>query len=443
MFQNIIENTWQFIAQTSFILNTFFIVSSETICYYIYSDYSSFVERVTKRLASINILYVKMFQAIALNNNLINDKMNNKLLKFTDNAPWNYNDIRLYDLIEICDKYDIKLDGDYEKPINSGMISLVYKGLRKSDGKQIVIKMKRNNIELRLADGIKNLQAFLYILSFIPIFKKYQIAEVINKNIDMICHQTNFIEEVKNIITMKENSKNLKYVVIPDVYEELTQEYPDFIMMDYINGIKTNELNEEDYRDFAKIIIKYGIVTTLVHGVTHGDLHSGNILFIKDENDKKYKHKIGVIDFGVIYDLGYSYKTMLFEIFSEVFTKPSKETAIKLLNSGLIEPKDIKSILSLKDYNNLLQFVTNIVENMMDVSKKDNQIKIYNFFTKFKEFITQKEFSDIGLQPSDEFIKIQFVLSMSHGVTLTLCKDEFTVIVDESINELFHINMIF
>jgi hypothetical protein len=49
------------------------------------------------RLSSINILCVKVFQAIALNNSLIDEKINNKLLQFTDNPPWNFSDIKLSD----------------------------------------------------------------------------------------------------------------------------------------------------------------------------------------------------------------------------------------------------------------------------------------------------------------------------------------------------------
>ena len=72
-----------------FVLNAGFIVGTEYLLYCILNDYSFFIDRLTMRLASINILYVKVFQAFALNNSLIDDTINNKLLKFTDNAPWN------------------------------------------------------------------------------------------------------------------------------------------------------------------------------------------------------------------------------------------------------------------------------------------------------------------------------------------------------------------
>ena len=100
-----------------FLLNAFFIFITEALIYAIFRDYSFFIDRLSIRLASINMLYVKIFQAFALNNSLIDDKTNNNLLKFTDNAPWTYSDIDLYQLIEMSDKFNLQLLRGYEKPI--------------------------------------------------------------------------------------------------------------------------------------------------------------------------------------------------------------------------------------------------------------------------------------------------------------------------------------
>ena len=50
--------------------------------------------------------------------------------------------------------------------------------------------------------------------------------------------------------------------------------------------------------NYSKMILKISIIA-FMGGIVHGDLHSGNILFIKDYNDSKYSYKIGVIDFGI------------------------------------------------------------------------------------------------------------------------------------------------
>jgi len=430
------------IKEIVFIFKAFYIISSELIKYAIFRDYSKCIDNLATRLASINILYVKMFQAVALNNSLIDEKSNNKLLKFTDNAPWTVNDISVKDLIEVAYKYDINFKDGYEKPINSGMISIVFKAYKKTDGKPVIVKLKRHNIEEKLNDAIGNLQIFMYFLSFIPLIKKYHLSEVINKNIDIIRSQTDFNNEVQNMIKIKHNCRNLKYVKIPEVYEEVTNKYQNIIMMEYIDGIKINKIEKYDYDGFAKQVMKFGFVTTIVHGVTHGDLHGGNILFIKDEKDEKYKYKIGVIDFGIIYELDAEYKALMFDILTQMFESEPRDTAIRLLNSGIIDPPGILDQMSKKHSENIINFTAEMIEDTIKTSKRANQIQIYKFLYKLNEYLSNSELSNIGIRPSDNFVKTQLVLAMSHGVTLTLCNDDFMSLADKVINELFHTNMI-
>jgi predicted unusual protein kinase regulating ubiquinone biosynthesis (AarF/ABC1/UbiB family) len=431
------------LVQFLFLCKAFVIIFSELLIYTFYRDKLSFIDKLTQRLAKINILYVKVFQAFALNNSIIDQKMNNMLLKFTDNAPWTNHDIDYETLFKLEDDERIRFeDGGISYPINSGMISLVFKAKRLSDNSNVIVKIKRKNIEERLSEAIDNLLFFMYILSFFPIVQKYQLAEVVDKNIDIIRHQVNFHEEVQNIIKMRTNCKHLKYVKIPDVYKEITDKYHNVILMEEIKGVPINKIKEEDYEGFAKQVMKFGFVTTLVHGVTHGDLHSGNILFIKDENETKYKHKIGVLDFGIIYEVETQYKSILFDLLTEMFNNSPEVSAEKLLTSGIIEPVDVLKSLPNDHYKNILGFLTEIIHDTIYVSKQANQIQIYRFMSKFKTYMSNPEISGLGLKPSDSFVKTQLVLAMAHGVTLTLCKDDYMSLADKVINELFPTSMI-
>ena len=430
------------IKQILFLFNASFIIFSEILLYFFFRDKISFISRITRRLSSINILYVKVFQAIALNNSLIDDKINNELLRFTDKAPWTNDDIDYDALNKLKDEEKLLFEDGFNNPINSGMISLVYKAKMIDNGSNIIVKIKRKNIELKLNDAIDNLMFFMYIISFVPLIHKYQLAEVVNKNIDIIKHQVNFSEEVQNIIKIKENCKHLKYVKIPNVFKDVTENNPNIILMELIDGVTINNVKEEDFEGFAKSVLKFGLVTTLLHGATHGDLHCGNILFIKDENDPKYKHKIGVIDFGIIYEIDQQFKRELFNVITEMFNTTAESTAEKLLTSGIIEPIDVLKMLPNNHYKNILQFTTEILQDTIFNSKQGTQLQLYKFLSKFKNYISNPEIANFGIRPSDNFVKTQLVLAMAHGVTLTLCKDDYMLIADKVINELFHTNII-
>jgi predicted unusual protein kinase regulating ubiquinone biosynthesis (AarF/ABC1/UbiB family) len=428
---NVIKQLW-------FLFKVCFIFSSEYLFLFFHVDKLKFIDRLTHRLANVNILYVKVFQAIALNNSLIDENINNMLLKFTDNAPWTRDDIDVDTLNALKEDQQLVIcDGVYQ-PINSGMISLVFKATRISDDSNVIIKIKRRMIERKLKDAIDNLMFFMYVLSFFPFVKKYQLVEVVNKNIDIIKHQINFNEEVENLLKIKNNCKHLKYVKIPAVFKEVTDKYPNVILMEQIDGVPINKVKEEDYEEFAKSVLKFGFVTTLLHGVTHGDLHSGNILFIKDDNDKKYKHKIGVLDFGIVYEIDYQFKGVLFSVLTEMFNNPTEVTVKKLLYSGLIEPLELVKSLPDVHRNHIIKVSSEMLHDAIHNSQCANQIQLYKFLLEFKKYISNPEISGLGLRPSDDFVKTQLVLAMAHGVTLTLCKEDYMTFANKVINELFH-----
>lgn len=424
--------------QLYFLLNILSILFSEFFIYLLHNNYRSFIYRVTERLSAINILYVKIFQAFAYNNTLIDDTINNELIKYTDNAPWDFSDINLKIMIEMADKYNILLPFKYEIPINSGMIALVFKAINKENGQHVVIKMKRTNIQKKLNDAIENLLFIVYILSFIPIFNNYNLQDVIYKNIEIIKHQTNFLEEIDNMNKMRENCKNIKYIYIPTANRQITEEYPDMIVMNYIEGKKIAEIPKENHEAYAKLIVKFGIVTTTIHGFTHGDLHSGNIIFMSDFEDKKCPLKIGVIDFGIMYNVNDKFKGILFDLVTQIFDNPPKVIAKKILNSGIIEPPNIHNILSEDKYNDILNIIEELIKETIYVSKKANQIQIYRFISKLKEILTEEEVKKTGICFNDDFIKSQLVLAMSQGVTLSLCNNNFIPLMDTVINELFN-----
>ena len=93
-------------------------------------------------------------------------------------------------------------------------------------------------------------------------------------------------------------------------------------------------------------------------------------------------------------------------------------------------------------YENIINFASEIIEETVKSSKKANQIQIYKFLSKLKDYLSTSELANLGIRPSDNFIKSQLVLAMSHGVTLTLCNNDFMGLADKVINELFHTNMI-
>tara|TARA_B110000971_G_scaffold106207_1_gene108887 strand:- start:2600 stop:3895 length:1296 start_codon:yes stop_codon:yes gene_type:complete len=414
-----------------------YICLSEYTGYCIFGDYSKSIDNAVNRLATVNILYVKLFQALSLTNNLIDQETKNHLLTFTDNAPWTYRDIDFKTLKKVGETFNIKYVDGCDTPLNSGMISLAFKAYTESN-KPVLVKIMRNDIKIRLANAIDDLVFGVNILSFIPFVntfvKKYNLSYIVTNTVDMILDQTDFSKEVQNMITMSSNCSNMSYVIIPKVYPHVTEEFDSVILMDFIDGQTCNEVDEEDYEEFAKQVVKFGFTTLSIHGVTHGDLHAGNVLFVKDANNTETPHKIAVLDFGIIYTCDDSFKELLLDILSDFLILSPKDMSTKILLSGIIQPDNLIPELPFHHYEFIKNSVTNIIEDTIN-SSNVSIVQLYSFVNEFYNFLNHPDILKIGLRPSVQVVKCQLVLAMTIGLTLKLCKEDYMKVVYQVISE--------
>lgn len=423
-----------------FVLYIIWIFFSEISMFYLFvKSYDDCIRSIINRLAKQNILYVKIFQALALNNNLLDDQ--NSLLRFADNAPWNERDIDYSTLIQMESDFGIFIENNY-KPINSGMISLVFSGIKRDTNQKIAIKMKRRHIEYLLNDGIEKILFCLHLFSFIPIINNYKISEVIHNNIDLIRHQTNFTLEIQNMQQMKHNCRRLKYIKIPNSFPEITDKYSNVIVMEYIEGKTIHNVLPEENEIYAKLVFKFVLVTLFMNGICHGDLHVGNILFINDDSDPKYKHKICILDFGIIYEID-KIRNALFYIFSNMCILPPHEIATNTLLCGIIEPVSSITKLPKQHYNNLINIVTEFINDTVHVSGKLTQINIFKVFFELNEYMENNRLidNDFNLYASDDLIRLQVIFAMLHGVVLKLSKDKYIELANQVMLETFQIDV--
>jgi len=421
-----------------FLFKIMWVFFIEFFNYIFFQNYDNFMEGILIRLSHLNILYVKVFQALSFSKEMISEELNNKMIRYTDHVPWTCEDMNPELLEQVKRKYKIKFKGGYDLPIRSGMISLIYKGVR--NGKDVILKMKRKDIAIRLEDAVDNLLFVIYLFSFIPNYD-FDIPKIIRENTEMIVNQTDFIKEMKNTKLMRKNCERLKYVKIPEVYEEVTEEFKDVILMDFIDGERIDKIGLEEYESYAKQVVKFGLTTLLIHGVVHGDLHSGNIIFVKDDNDKKYPYKIGVIDFGIIMKIGNEYKNELIDVITNYLTETGEATIDKIFRSSIIRPRGIVDKIDPLEYKNLLKICGDAVEKA-----KDNKITVdcnalFETMKDVMKLINTDKYKELGITFSSDYLKTQMIMAMTNGLTMTLCKNTYNVVLEAALNELFHLDI--
>jgi len=432
------DTFWRFLSNLYFLIEMLWIISFTYLDFLYDRDYPLFIQNITRKLSSKNILYVKFFQAISLNNSLIDGAMNQELIKYTDSVPYCSDDIDWELMVKLKKECGIEFLSN-AGPINSGMISLVYLMNDITKNQKIIVKIKRDGIEEKLNDAIEKMQFVIQLLLYIPQLSHFNILESFNKNILTLKNQLDFEQEVKNTIKMKSQCKNLKYIKVPEVYESVTTRFPNVIVMEYISGVHISKLEEPDYEPFAKLVVKYGVVSSFINGFGHGDLHAGNILFIKNgESD----YKLGLIDFGIVLEINDSVRDKFLDIFYDFSNKPPIDISNDFL-SCFVEPKEVFQYLPKQHKESLVQMTEKIIENIIHGSKSANQNKLFEFIIHFNDYLNTNDLKKYGLYFNDDFIKMQMGLAMAQGVCLCLCKNNYIEIANQVSNEMFHNDIFF
>lgn len=432
-----INYLWSFLSNIYFIFEILWIVSFTYLDFLRDNNYPLFIQKITRSLASKNILYVKFFQAISLNNNLIDGTMNQELIKYTDSVPYCSDDIDWEVITNLKVVYGIDFLHN-TTPINAGMISLVYKMNYGIQNQEVIVKIKRVGIEEKLNKAIEKMKFMIYFLTFIPQLNHFNILESFNKNIIILKSQLDFEQEVQNTMKMKDECKNLKYIKIPKVYESVTKLFPNVIVMEYILGAHISKVEEIDYEPFAKLVVKYGVVSSFMNGFGHGDLHAGNILFIKNGNN----YKLGLIDFGIVLKISQDVRDKFMGIFYDFFNKPPLEISNDFL-SCFVEPKEVFQNLPTEHKESFVQMTAQIIDNVIHGSKSANQSKLFEFIIHFNDYLSNNDLKKYGLYFNDDFIKMQMGLAMAQGVCLCLCKNNYIEIANQVSNEMFHNDIFF
>jgi len=291
-----------------------------------------------ERFFSEYIVYTKIFQWISVN-------VDNKFLryiegftrKFMDNAPYTQNDIDNGELDILMSKSDsLKID---RKPINSGTIALVFKG--KLNNNDIAVKVLRTNIEYKLKCAIANIKFLLSILRYIPFINNLSLYELFDDICSKLLEQVDLTIESKNINKMYKILKPYKISKQPKAYEELCTK--NVVVMDFIDGKTIYNIDESDRKEFANNFMTLNFHLILKKFIFHLDLHSGNVLFVKEDD----KCKISILDMGMIKDVKYRESNLVFDLINFVFYRDSKGIADLISEYHDIVFKDKYDIVSI------------------------------------------------------------------------------------------------
>jgi len=282
--------------------------------YLLSSNYDS--SRFWNKCIRINTLYTKVLQTVAVH--YISDTFHYHF----NNVPYEPSEVPIIEHITT------------KNVIGSGMISIVMEGTD-ANGKLYIVKAKRNGIDDKIIQGLKQIKNIVGWLNYIPF--NLPIDFIFSQFENMMLEQLSFENEIKQHNQFKQNNEYNTNIIVPTIVDEYCSSTQ--IVMSKIEGSHYKSTMSKDVCNIhVRQIVEMVIKNLIIDGFIHADLHAGNILFTDDQ-------KIGIVDYGLIVKLSIKERKKFFDLL-RYLSLDEYEKAVEVVVTYLLEPEHIKNSLT-------------------------------------------------------------------------------------------------
>ena len=331
--------------------------------WYLRHEKPVFYRKTLQRLRQENILFTKIFQALANTTNLeLDTVLRNELRPYTTNASYTESEINYEAIDTVEETYGVLID---RHVANSGMIALIFNGTD-SSGNPIILKLKRNDIYNRLKTGCDDTsELYRWIAYWTP--KNIIVRALLPffYNLDEILEQCDFNREIRNMLDAREDYAELGFIHIPEPLNNPATPNTEFILMNRIEGTHSlpPSTTEEERLVFLFKFCLFASFSYVSNAILHVDLHAGNMIFMPNGD-------IGVIDFGLAIRFSDDEHDMMLTI-AEIVRGSTAIEDVELIDTfkNMFLPPLLSEEIS--DREQFLQLARNIFQNVKDYVNAD------------------------------------------------------------------------
>jgi len=241
-------------------------------------------ERFRMALEELGPTFIKLGQVLSTRPDLISPEYLNELEKLQDNVPpFPFAEVEEIFLAETGKKPSELFQEFNEQPMAAASIGQVHRA-RIKDGKEVVIKVQRPNIENTIAVDLEILAHLASLMEqYLEESQGHRPSAVVDEFARSLSLEIDYTVELANIQRFSKQFSNNKSIYVPLVYAELSTVR--ILTLEYIKGIKTSKIDilrkqGYDLQLIAERGAKLVMEQIFVHGFFHGDPHPGNIFIL-------------------------------------------------------------------------------------------------------------------------------------------------------------------
>ena len=329
----------------------------KTVNFYVKFEHNRLVKKQTPKqlgvwtkneLARMGPSYIKIGQFISTRSDIFSKDFTDELKDLQDNiAPLPWKDIKHTVPADITDIT--------ETPLASASIGQVHKATLNGDN--IILKIRRPNINHQIQNDFTGLLWFIKTMKTFSSDRRLIEFEILfTEYYKLLLEEVDFNKEVGNIALFEKMFKTTKYVKIPKVYKEYSND--DCIVMEYVPCIKINEVEKLralnfDTEKIARKLVQLYVDQIIVHGSVHIDPHPGNLGITTNG-------KIVFYDYGMVLTLDDKIQQHFDDLLVALYDKDIDAIADLAVTIGLVvvEPHNLVY------FKKFLIFFLNYIEQM-------------------------------------------------------------------------------
>jgi len=295
--------------------------------------------RVRLALEELGPTFIKLGQTLSTRPDIIPRGYIKELEKLQDEVPPYSYDLVLQmvqkelgaNISELFQSFD-------EKPFAAASLGQAHKAVLKGNKAKVVVKVQRPDMEKIIETDLDILFQLAHLTErYISESRLYDPVGLVEEFAKTIRMELDYSTEGRNAEQFRKNFEEDKTVYIPKIYWDLSSKY--ILTMEYIEGIKINNLNELDKAGYnRKQIAKNGAKSfmkqMLIDGFFHADPHPGNMLVMEDEI-------IGFLDFGMMGKIDEESREKFINLFIAVLEYDSNKILAGMLALGFTSQETI------------------------------------------------------------------------------------------------------
>ncbi|HEX2169352.1 MAG TPA: AarF/ABC1/UbiB kinase family protein [Nitrososphaera sp.] len=295
--------------------------------------YRRHANKILKTFIELGPSYIKLGQWLSTRVDILPQPYLEVLSKLQDDVP-----PALFSQVKPLIENELgRIEDAFEEfdtaPLSGASLGQVY--LAKYEGKQVLVKVCRPDIERVIEDDIYVLKKILPLATrFIDPNLRFSAEGMMAQFIETVHEEMDYRIEAKNLLTIKRNLAGDPSVVIPDIFLERTTKH--VLTMKYVPGVKITDIPRLDEKgiDREKLVVRVHRLffkMLLHHNIFHADPHPGNISVTDDG-------RLILYDFGMVGRLDNETRIRLIRLYLGLIDKDPERTVNVLIELGTLEP---------------------------------------------------------------------------------------------------------